>query len=260
MLTHDEIRAAVLAYIRAQPNGSVPPDLNIFGEFEAQGKAVQSADRELACQMFYELALDGVIVPGIGPNTNSLLSWPFYRVTEYGKQVLGTPEYQPHDPGGYIKRLRTEIPAVDGTIVRYLDESLACFQRRTLLASAVMLGCAAEKAALLLVDVFGTAIRDPVKQQQYEKETKNWMISRKYDALWKRLEPLAKGLPKELGDDLHTILDRVFDLIRTTRNEAGHPTGKIVDRDVMTANLILFPSYCRRVYCLIEHFSHNSAM
>ncbi len=262
MLTHDEIRAAVLAYIRAHPKGSVPMGLKIFGEFEAQGKVVQKADRELACQIFYELALERVIVPGAGPDSVAPgpLSWPSYRLTEYGKQVLGTPEYQPHDPSGYIKRLRTEIPAVDGTIVRYLDESLVCFQRGTLLASAVMLGCAAEKAALLLVDVFGTAIRDPAKYQQYEKETKNWMISRKYDALWKRLEPLAKGLPKELGDDLHTILDRVFDLIRTTRNEAGHPTGKFVDRDVMTANLILFPSYCRRVYRLIEHFSHNPAM
>jgi hypothetical protein len=117
-----------------------------------------------------------------------------------------------------------------------------------------MLGCAAEKAALLLVDVFGNAIADKAKKKQYEKETAFWMIRRKHEALWRRLEPLAGGLPKDLGEDLHTILDRVFDLIRSTRNAAGHPTEKSVERDTTRANLILFPSYCRRVYKLIDHF------
>ena len=69
------------------------------------------------------------------------------------------------------------------------------------------------------------------------------------------LEPLAKSLPADLGDDLHTILDRVFDLIRSTRNDAGHPTGKVIERESMRANFYLFPSYCRRVYALMDHFA-----
>jgi hypothetical protein len=120
-----------------------------------------------------------------------------------------------------------------------------------------MLGCAAEKAALLLIETFGNAIQNPQHRKKYQDDTQHWMISRKYDALWKRLAPLAGSLPKPLGEDLHTILDRVFDLIRTTRNAAGHPTGKTIERETMHANLLLFPSYCRRVYGLIDHFHAN---
>jgi hypothetical protein len=255
-LNYDEIRAAVLEYVRTHPTGQVPLHLKVFGSYEDQGRQIRDRDREVARQVFHELYLERILIPGAGSNSvgDGLMGWPFYVLTEYGKQVLSAPEYQPHDANGYLSLLKQQIPSVDVDLLRYLDESLQCFQRGTLLASAVMLGCAAEKASLLLIEAFGNAIQDPAKKQKYEKDTDHWMISRKYDALWKRLEPLATGLPRELGEDLHTNLDRVFDLIRTTRNSAGHPTGKKVERDTMRANLILFPSYCRRVYGLIDHF------
>ncbi len=83
------------------------------------------------------------------------------------------------------------------------------------------------------------------------------MISQKYEALWKRLETIASRSTNHLGDDLHTILDRVFDLIRTTRNEAGHPTGEKIEKETVHANFLLFPGYCKRVYRLIEYFNNN---
>jgi hypothetical protein len=92
-----------------------------------------------------------------------------------------------------------------------------------------VVGRAAEKGLLELVEAFGVQIRDPSKKAAYEKETRHWQIKTKYDALWKRLEPMASSLPKPLGDDLHVVLDRTFDLIRTTRNEAGHPSGRVVE-------------------------------
>lgn len=260
-LTYSEVRSAVLEYLRTHPEGQVTERIQLFQRFEEQGYQIHDGDRTLAQQVFHELYLERMIITGASPDSfgDGLMSWPSYRLTDFGKQVLESPEYQPHDPDGYVRQIRDQVPDIDDAIVRYLDESLSCFQRHLLLASAVMLGCAAEKAMLLLVDTFGNAIQDTAKRAKYEKDTSNWMISRKYAALWKRLEPVAGALPRELGDDLHTILDRVFDLIRTTRNAAGHPTGKVIERDTMRANLILFPSYCRRVYGLINHFANNSA-
>ncbi len=115
-----------------------------------------------------------------------------------------------------------------------------------------------EKAALLLIEAFGKAIQDANKRKKYEKENTRY-ISRRYEAFWKRLGPLAGTLPQELGEDLHTILDQVFDLIRRTRNDAGHPTGKTIDRDTIRANFILFPNYCVRVYGLMDYFAKNPA-
>lgn len=60
-----------------------------------------------------------------------------------------------------------------------------------------------------------------------------------------------------VADDLHTILDRVFDLIRNTRNATGHPAGKRIELEVFRANFILFSIYCRRVDDLINRFKER---
>ncbi|HXT57880.1 MAG TPA: hypothetical protein VN699_04565 [Pirellulales bacterium] len=146
------------------------------------------------------------------------------------------------------------MPQAHSDVIRYVAEAVSCFKQRLLLASAVMLGCASEKAILELVDTFASAIHDQKNRERYQSEVDRKTISRKYDALWKRLEPVASHLPDDLGDDLKSILDGSFHLIRTTRNDAGHPAGKLIDRDTMRGNLLLFPAYCRRVYALIEHF------
>jgi hypothetical protein len=258
--SYAEVRSVVLQHIRSKPVGEVVLRDGLFHDFIQHGRHPAPADLEAVREVFHELYLEGVIISGGQINSiNHPMSWPFYQVTQYGKKLLQNPEYEPHDQDGYIARLRLAIQPLDTDIIRYLEESLTCYRRGTLLASAVMLGCAGEKAALLLIDAFGAAISDSDRKAKYEKDTSFWMISRKYDALWSRLGPIAKTLPDQLGDDLHTILDRVFDLIRTTRNEAGHPTGKVIEREAMHANLLLFPSYCRRVYALIDHFKVNPA-
>lgn len=258
-LSYEEVRRAVVDYIRQHERGQVPHGFDVFRQLQAEGTRIDDSDRRLAKQVFHELYLERIIVSGSHKmnSLNALMEWPWYEVTEYGRRVLNNPEYEPHDQTGYLDRLRQEMPAIDADIVRYLDESLQCFKLGTLLAAAVMLGCAAEKAMLLLIDAYGSAIQDATKQKSFDKDVQTRMISRKYQALWKRLEPSISDLPADLRDDLHTVLDRVFDLIRTTRNEAGHPTGKSVDRDAMRANLLLFPSYCRRVYGLIDHWAKN---
>ena len=126
-----------------------------------------------------------------------------------------------------------------------------------LLAASVMTGCAAEKAMILLIEGFGNAITDAAAKTSYEKATKSRMIKNKYVALWDRIQKPAvqAQLPANVKDDLHTLLDRVFDLIRTTRNEAGHPTGKTIEKETVHANFLLFPSYCKRVYGLMAFFA-----
>jgi len=211
-------------------------------------------------QIIHELYMGGVLVPGVRPKTNvvmqsATLIFPHYHLTEYGEKVLSEDEYQPYDPDGYLARVKDEIPGIDEVIVRYLEECLSCFRKNLLLAAAVMLGGAAEKAILLLVQAYGDSLSDSGEKEQYEKETKSFIINRKWKALWDRLEPLASSLPNGLGDDLGTILERVFDIIRSTRNEAGHPTGRLIEKETVHANLLLFPIFCKRVYGLIGHYS-----
>lgn len=255
---YNDLRSVMLDYLKTHPRGQFNLISDSIQQFYTErGFPMAPSDFETLKQIIHEFYLERILVPGYGRDASGAWRWPFYRLTDYGKRVVDNPEYQPHDPTGYLNRIQNEVSTIDPVIVHYLEEALNCYRGSLLLAAAVMIGCAAEKAMLLLVDAFGSAISDAKDKAKYEREVKSLMISRKYDALWKRLEPLESALPNSLGDDLHVILDRVFDLIRTTRNEAGHPTGKRIERETIHANLLLFPSYCKRVYKLIEHFSCN---
>src|SRR6266704_2585301 len=55
-----------------------------------------------------------------------------------------------------------------------------------------------------------------------------------------RLKP---GLPPELAENMSLSLDSVLDLLRVARNEAGHPTGRKVDRGEAYINLQMFARY-----------------
>ena len=252
----------MLDYLKRHSDGDFNlPNEDISQFFDNQGFQLEKSDWVNLQQVIHELYHDRLIF--LGNRTggdNQAWSFPWYRLTEYGKQVVNNTEYQPYDPAGYLGRIKNEIPAVDEVIIRYMEETLNCFRTNLLLGAAVMIGCAAEKAMLLLIDSFGGTLEEPAKTK-YKTEINSRMISRKYNALWKRLQPLLPTLPEQLCDDLHVILDRIFDLIRKTRNDAGHPTGKLIEKETIHAGLLLFPSYCKRVYELIEYFSkqENSA-
>ena len=260
-IEYSQLRNIVLEHLRCHPKG----DINLVGGDFAKAKAqtlgldYTEDDRERVLDLFHELYREGIIVSGSGPNSAQGMLWPYYRLTEYGRQVLEATEYVPHDPEGYLAQIKQDVPKIDETITRYLEEALGCFKANHFLAAAVMMGCAAEKAMLLLIEVFGNALADSDEQAKYKGVVeKHWMISRKYEQLWKRLQQKLGRLPAELSDDLHVILERAFDLIKTTRNAAGHPTGKIIDRNTVRANFILFPTYCRRIYSLIEWLQKTS--
>ena len=212
-------------------------------------------------QIIHELYVEGIINPGkkILPQVTGMshfLIFPLFHVTAYGEKVLENIEYQPHDPDGYLQKIKAEISTIDPVIIRYLEECLSCFRRNLLLSAAVMLGCASEKAVLLLIEIFGGTLQGADKTA-FEKETNTFIISRKYSALWSRLKPMAGSLPNNLGDKLESILHNIFDIIRTTRNEAGHPSGNVIEKETVHANLLLFPIFCKRIYKLIDHFSTN---
>lgn len=52
-------------------------------------------------------------------------------------------------------------------------------------------------------------------------------------------------------------LDSVLDLLRITRNEAGHPTGRVVDRDEAFINLQMFARYLKKLYQLRAFFRQS---
>ena len=253
------LRSKMLELVKNCQEGQFILPAGLKGYFQGQSIELDD-DLRTVEQIIHEFYIEGILVPGVKPKANmtgqgGTLIFPHYHLTEYGEKVVGTTEYQPYDPDGYLARIKTDISEIDDVMIRYLEECLSCFRRNLLLAAAVMLGCAVEKAILLFVQAYGGSISNAGEKRKYENETESFIISRKWKALWKRLEPDAAVLPDQLGEDIGTIVERIFDIIRTTRNDAGHPTGRMIEKETVHANLLLFPIFSKRVYGLIRHFS-----
>jgi hypothetical protein len=269
---YDRLRRAVLDDLRSKEQRSTNKrEHHEFGNNMRQFGAIDSllpantmsyeeksrADA-LVYQIYHELYLERIIFPGTADSSSTgKMSWPWYQVTDYGRRVLQTSEYCPYDPDGYLRRLKSEIPNLDETIVRYVEESLRCLRVNCLLAAAVTIGCASEQAMLLLVEAFGQAITDLQKKREYEKDTGSWIISRKYKAFRRRLDGLADSLPEPLRTPLEQTLHGIFDLIRQIRNDAGHPTGGSITPDLIRSSHIGFPGYCKYAYAMMDHFAQN---
>lgn len=205
--------------------------------------------------ILWQLIVQGVLVPGVYGDAQT--NWPFFFITEYGRTCVEAEAGAPYDPDGYLARIKEESPNIDDVVLLYLTEGLQCFLRFNYIASAVMVGVAAEKVILNLIDSFASAMSDPSKANTFRHKTQNATIKTQFDELTKQLYPLRKQLPSELSKDLETYLDGIFNLIRSYRNEAGHPSGNEIPRQIAYANLQLFRHFSKNVHGLIQYFNSH---
>jgi len=212
-------------------------------------------DREKVREILWELLLQGVISPGLSEMNPSL---PFFKLTDYGIKVVESKEIQPHDPDGYLSYLKSEIPNVDPEIERYITESLQAYRRGLLLSSAVTMGVASEKAFILLHEGLTNSITDPAKKTRFLNLQSSYRTKQKFDEVKNELMVHKGRFPRTISENLETHLDTIFQVIRVTRNEVGHPTGKVLTRGEIFVRLQLFIEYTKIVYQLIDWLNHNS--
>jgi hypothetical protein len=225
--------------------------------FIADGRGyLERGEPSLIHELIWGFIVQGVLVPG---TDDSNQSWPFLRLTEYGQRCVNEDQILPHDPDGYLRDFQRAVPLADLVIQEYLTEALQCFLRDLNRAAAVMLGAASEKAVLLLIESYARSIADPTRKAQVEGQLdKAPSIFRKYEIFEKGFVGAKPRLPKPLAERTDSLLRGVFDLIRNSRNDAGHPaSGILVSRDTNYSHLRLFIPYCQRIYELIYWFETN---
>lgn len=180
-----------------------------------------------------------------------------WRLSADGKRIAKGGRWEPRDTDGYLERIRREIPDLDELVELYLTEALQSFNGRSYLATSVMLGVAAERAFLVMAESY--AASSMAGASAMAKELGKSRST--YFALWtefrKRIEPVRHDLPEGLADPL--TLDAIADLIRQTRNEVGHPTGRRVDEETARIHLTIAPAYLHKMHLLSGHFATMSA-
>lgn len=225
--------------------------------FSGDGRAhLERGEYALIHEIIWSFIIQGILVPGTDDNNPN---WPFLRLTEYGQRCAEVRQILPHDPDGYLRDFQQAIPLADPVIKEYLTEALQCFLRDLHRASAVMLGAASEKAILLLIEAYSESHADPSKKAQVKGQVeKAQSIYRKYEVFEKGFASLKPQMPKALTENTDSLLRGVFDLIRNSRNDAGHPaSGILVSRDNNYSHLRLFIPYCQRIYELLAWFAIN---
>jgi hypothetical protein len=208
-------------------------------------------------EVAWEFVVQGIFAPGAGPGYSST-DFPHLHLTDYGRECLRAKEIIPEDPDNYLKGVSGYGAAVDSTTLLYLGEALSSFQHRNFLSTVVMVGVAAESVLLKLVDAITVALPTTERKEKFAKETDTIKTQRIHDAVVNRLKSSQTPFPPDLQDVWEGHIDGIFDIIRRTRNDSGHPKGRRMERDETRALLLLFPPYCKTAHALIEWLKTNS--
>lgn len=242
-------------YSNALEKNLIKENHNDIYSFGKSG-SLENCDKARVQNILWDLIIEGIIRPGLGDGINDNL--PFLHVTEKGNQILNYDNVTPYDPDSYFKILYKEIPNIDSVIIIYLTEALNTFRIGCLLSSTIALGCAYEKAFVLLVQSFINAIENSEMQRKFKKAVEGKTIKRQYDELFKYYNSYFKTkLTGDLKEGFENSVFGIFEMIRSNRNDAGHPKGININREELYANIIVFRNYLKKIYNTINWLERN---
>lgn len=208
------------------------------------------ADCEIFLEVFWDLFRQGVITLGLDDSNRE---FPFFRLSSYGEKIIANQDtYFFHDVSTYEKLIRNEIPAIDHVTMLYLKEAMQAFRVGCLLSATVMLGVATEHTFNLLIE---TIQNNTTHAATFRNVNQERGILRRFNKFKNILDTQLAMLTPEIKEDLDTHFAGILSIIRNFRNQSGHPTGHIIDREQSYVLLQLFIPYCKKMYQLKSHFS-----
>lgn len=241
------LRSCLLEALRRKPQtqyenlkydvGAVAAERGLPAQSWGGGQAMlERADWRTLREMIWRLIAEGVLVVGMDDSNES---WPFVSLTEYGTRFVKDQRATPHDRSAFIAQVEKSGP-LDDVERQYVNEALEAYSRDLPNSSAVMIGAASEHVLiLLLTDV---AAKDSTESAQATSALEQSALKMlRYAERYLRARE-AK-LPRNLRERFDTTFMGIANLIRMTRNDAGHPALPSVDRERCFVSLQLYPEY-----------------
>lgn len=237
-LSESEIRKYVLAAYRQGFAKSYGDVSTYVATRKPPPHRLEPAEEASFRQVMWELAMQGVVSPR-GAEVGELLRG--VRLTDYGQACVSQEHVLPHDIDGYLGNLKNCMgQACDGFVLQYAKEALECFHRNNLRAAVVMLGVAAERSLDMLKDAYTQRLDEQERSKAVPKLNARHLRDR-FNYLWSRIQ--KAGMPEELQDRLEGDFWGAFQLIRRSRNDAGHFTVIETDKLTAVACLASFPGF-----------------
>lgn len=222
-----------------------------------QEKQLNPIDKVTINEIIWDLILERIVTPGIDASNPNL---PFFRLTKFGQDYISQSDPHYYDPQGYMEFLRGIVHNLDPVIEQYIFESLNCFRQRLFFASAVMIGAAAEKATLLLLEAIANSLSNPSSKRKATQLLDRPNLPEIFDTIRRTIDPLikAKTIPYSVHQGCTEHLMSLFEMIRVQRNDAIHPVTGQVDRAKVFLSLQTMPAALESINRLIEWFGSNS--
>jgi hypothetical protein len=264
--SYEELRAAALDVLAGREEVSHEPSqyeslsLGIGQVFAQRENRIQPGhfgatysldreDKETFLELFWDLFRQGIITLGLNDANRQ---FPFFRLTKLGQQIAqGQAAYFFHDVSSYETAISREVPGINDVTLLYLKEAMQAFRSGCMLSATVMLGVAVEHTFMLLLEVVEASA---THQKTFASVFPERTLLQKFNKFRNLLDPMLKTLPAEIREDLDTHFAGILSVIRTFRNQSGHPTGKIIDREQTFVLLQLVVPYCKKQYQLMQFF------
>jgi hypothetical protein len=207
-------------------------------------------EAELARDVFWDLFRQGFITLGLN---DSNPQWPHFRLSYFGdRTLLQRREYHFTDTSSYLAMVRKYVPKLDDLSAKYLDEAARAFHAGCMLSSCVMLGVVTEHRFDLMISA---GAKGPTHGKAFQDIAKVWPALRRIKKFLNFVRPFEKKLPPEIREDLDSHVATIQAVIRTHRNEAGHPSGESKSREQVYVLLQLFAPYAQKLVQLGDHFA-----
>jgi hypothetical protein len=257
-IEREVLRGAMLESLREQaPSQYVNFQHNVAGVLAKRGlpvdggvsgrePALRRIDERRFREIVWQLINQNVLVQGTDANN---AQWPWLSLSEWGEEYVQAGGPDVYDPDGYLRDLANDRP-LDDIEQRYLSQASAAFRADLPDAAAVMVGGASEHLLILLADAIVAS--DETGGATKVEKMRDGPALKLLNEVRKYLEPRRKNLDRSLAESFETTFLGVANMIRTSRNEAGHPALSHVDRDQAFVALRLFPLYRRWVYAVID--------
>jgi len=257
-MNRDEIRQHLSTQLKQSlakqhPQGSIQL-MEVYHYLAKLYPSNPNGAHRIARELLQEFVNNSVLFIGTGDDQG----FPWFTLTAYGRECIEKNEILPFDPNGYLVSIQGRVPGLDSVTITYLREAISTFNREFYLSASVALGVAAESLILRMIDAYISAFTDAQRKANAEKRYEGKLLRAQYGQFKQDFNSLRPSLPRELYADFETHLDSIFQLIRVTRNDSGHPSGTVPERAVVTANLQAFPYFAQRVLAIEKYFETNS--
>jgi len=236
------LRTGILAFLSRHPETQVG---TLLDHLRQTFLRFDRAEEAVALEVLHELVTANIVMPGID---RAHLGWPWLRVTQYGRQVIRQGKPLPFDPDQYLAAAQPRLAVIPPLALEVLREAVATYHRGYIRSSALLLGTASEVLIMQLIDAFvaGRPARD---RQRLEALMADKSIYARYRLFREELDAVRGTLPltDAVSKDIEAIIDLIFNAVRLTRNEAGHPSGTPLNPILVATTLQAFPEYADRI-------------